>query len=146
VEKALQDIREAHGPLVADAWDVVDKIHDPVYQRNLLDALADLDALLPQQDVAARDFAHHPRDAQKKAKLDELNRNIAQDLETISDALADAASAHAHPAHAVAPEVVRLAESEKALAHEVAATAKATPPGFYPLPTFCKLKCIYQII
>lgn len=132
VEQTLKDIHNVHEPLASDAWDVVDKIHDPVHQHNLQDALADLDALLPQQDAAARDLAHNPRDSQKKGKLDELNRDIARDLDTVSDALADAAAEHTQPVFAVDPEVVRLAEKEKDLSHEVAAAATATPPGDVP--------------
>jgi hypothetical protein len=132
VDQTLKDIHEEHAPLASEAWDVAEKIQDPVHQHNLLDALADLDALLPQQDSAARDLSNNPRDAQKKAKLDELNRDIARDFDTVSDALTEAASANAPPASAIDPEVVRLAEQEKDLAQSVAAAATSTPPGDVP--------------
>lgn len=131
VDHTLKEIQDEHAPLAADAWDVVNTIHDPIYQHNVIDALSELDALLPQQDAAARDYAHNPRDAQKKGKLEALTRDIAQDLDIVSDALADAA-AHAQPAASVNPEVVRLAEKEKELAQEVASAASSTPPGDVP--------------
>jgi hypothetical protein len=53
----------------------------------VLDALADLDALLPQQEAAARDLVHNPRDTAKKNKLDALNKQIAKDLDTIDGEL-----------------------------------------------------------
>lgn len=132
VDQALKDLHDEHTPLAADTWDVVEKIHDPILQHHVLDALAELDALLPQQDTAARDLAHHPKDVQKKGKLDDLNRDIARDLDTVSDALADAASAYDQPTSSVDPEIARLAEKEKELAHEVASAATSTPPGDVP--------------
>ena len=78
------------------------------------------------------DLAHNPRDAQKKGKLDELNRDIARDFDIVSDAMADAASTHTQPATSVDPAVVCLAEKEKKLVHQVAAAALATPAGDVP--------------
>ena len=52
--ETLKDIHDVYAPLATDAWGVVGKIHDPIFQHHVLDALYDLDALLPQQDKAAR--------------------------------------------------------------------------------------------
>ena len=57
-------------------------------KQRVLDALADLDALLPQQEAAARDLVHKPRDDTKKSKLDALNKQIAKDLDVVNSELA----------------------------------------------------------
>ncbi len=59
-----------------------------------MEALQDLDALLLQQESAARDFARNPRDSSKKAKLDDTNRRIARDLDAITAGF-DGAAANA---------------------------------------------------
>lgn len=96
--------------------------------HNILEALNDLDSLLPQQEAAARDLAANPRDAQKKTKLDGINKKIAHDMDTVSDGLAYASKA----TPTSYPEIARLAEHEKALAQEVAAAAIASPAGDVP--------------
>jgi hypothetical protein len=59
----------------------------------VLNAVAELDSLLPQQEQAARDLARAPRDGAKKAKLDGLNDRIGRNFDFLSDALAAAAAA-----------------------------------------------------
>lgn len=124
-------MHDEYEPFSANAYNAADTISDPVRHHNLLEALNDLDSLLPQQDAAARDLAANPKDARKKGKLDEINKNIARNMDVVSDALSSAANAL--PASSVVdPEVARLAEREKALAQEVAAAAVATPAGDVP--------------
>jgi hypothetical protein len=132
VDQALKDLHDTQEPLSSSAHNAASQIHDPAHQQKVLEALADLDSLLPQQEAAARDLARNPRDAQKKGKLDDINRNIARDLDVVSDSLADAASANTPPISSVPPEVARFAEKEKELANEVAAAASSTPPGDVP--------------
>lgn len=92
VDQALQDIRDSHGPLRSKAKNLAAKAPPPQKQQ-ILDALADLDSLLPQQETAARDLARTPRDPAKKTKLDGLNDQIGKDLDQLSGALAAAAAA-----------------------------------------------------
>jgi hypothetical protein len=92
VDQALKDIRESHAPLKAKAKGLAAK--SPTQQAQpILEALADLDALLPQQEQAARDLSRTPRDPAKKSKLDGLNDRIGKDFDFLSGALAAAAAA-----------------------------------------------------
>jgi hypothetical protein len=65
---------------------------DSKRKTQVLDALRDLDALLPQQEEAARDLARNPRDTGKRAKLIDLNKKMEKDLEDLAGALGEAAA------------------------------------------------------
>ena len=65
------------GPLISKSRAAAAQLPTASKQR-VLDALADLDALLPQQQNAARELAQNPRDSTKKNKLDAVNKQIAQ--------------------------------------------------------------------
>lgn len=92
VEQALKDIKDSHLPLKSKAKSLAARA--PADRAlPILNAVAELDALLPQQEQAARDLARAPRDGAKKAKLDGLNDKIGRDFDFLSDALAAAAAA-----------------------------------------------------
>lgn len=87
-----------------------------------------MDALLPQQEAAARDLARTPKDGAKKAKLDDLNRKIARDLETVADALAGQDEGPHTGTHAVDPELNKLITKEKeGVSKAEDAAAKGSP-------------------
>lgn len=92
VDQALRDIKDSHAPLRSKAKSVAAN-SPPQRAQPILEALADLDALLPQQEAAARDLANNPRDQAKKGKLGVLNDKIGKDFDFLSDALAAAAAA-----------------------------------------------------
>lgn len=87
VDQALRDIRDTQGPLLAKSRAAAAHLPSPATKQRVLEALGDLDALLPQQENAARDAARNPRDAAKKNKLEALNRDIARNLDIVDDAL-----------------------------------------------------------
>jgi hypothetical protein len=88
VDQALRDIRDTQTPLISKSRAAASNL-PPQPKQRVLDALADLDSLLPQQEAAARDLARNPRDAAKKNKLDAVNKQIAKDLDIVNDALGD---------------------------------------------------------
>lgn len=94
VDQALRDIKDTQGPLLSKSRAVAAHLPPPSKQR-VLDALADLDALLPQQENAARDAARNPRDAAKKNKLEGLNKEIAKKLDVVNDAFGDESTSDA---------------------------------------------------
>ena len=91
VDAAIRDIKESHKPLASKARNAAQAMPDSKRKTQVLDALKDLDALLPQQEDAARELARNPRDAGKRAKLAELNQRIGNDLDELAGALGDAA-------------------------------------------------------
>lgn len=94
VDQALRDIKDTQGPLLSKSRAAAAHLPPPSKQR-VLDALADLDALLPQQENAARDAARNPRDAAKKNKLEGLNKEIAKKLDVVNDAFGDESTSDA---------------------------------------------------
>ena len=86
VDQALRDIKDTQGPLLSKSRAAAAQL-PPQSKQRVLDALADLDALLPQQEAAARDLVHNPRDATKKSKLDAFNKQIAEDLDIVNSEL-----------------------------------------------------------
>lgn len=92
VDQALKDLRDTQGPLLSKSRAAVSQL-PPHHKQRVLDALKDLDSLLPAQETSGRDLARNPRDPAKKAKLEDVNRRIGKGLDAISDSFADAAGA-----------------------------------------------------
>ncbi len=81
----------------------------PRAQQRALNALKELDALLPAQEAAAKDLARNPRDPSKKGKLSDLNAKIARNLDTLAEVFGAAAG----PGVADEEEIRQLVEKEK---------------------------------
>jgi hypothetical protein len=128
VEQAIKDLNSTHRPLASKARKAAQKLPQSDKEK-VLAALADLDALLPEQEAAARDLARTPKDGAKKAKLDDINRQIGRDLETVADVLAaEDGGGHQAGTHAVDPEINKLITKEKeATSKAEDAAAKANP-------------------
>jgi hypothetical protein len=134
VEQALKDLQGTHRPLASKARKAAEKMN-PADKTRVLDALADLAAALPEQEAAARDLARTPKDPATKGKLENVNRRIARDVETLADALAAAEGAGAPGARAGAagslpidPEINKLIAKEKEGASQVEDAALTPSP------------------
>lgn len=137
MDQALKDIKDSHVPLRSKAKSLAAKA-PPQQAQPILEALADLDALLPQQEAAARDLSRTPRDQAKKGKLDTLNDRVAKDFDFLSDALAAAAAAaiselgdpyQSHISPHLDPEVQQLIEKAKQDASNAEAVAFKPSPS-----------------
>lgn len=135
VEQALKDLHGTHRPLASKARKAAEKMRNPADKARVLDALADLAAALPEQEAAARDLAKTPKDSSKKGKLEDANRRVARDLETLADALAAAEDEGAHGVHGAAgshpvdPEINKLIAKAKEAATKAEDAAIAASPS-----------------
>ena len=93
-----------HQPFASKARKAAQKLPHNEKDR-VLAALADLDALLPEQAAAARDLARTRHDAGKRAKLDDVNRQIGRNMESVADLLAADNGGAQAGTHAVDPEI-----------------------------------------
>lgn len=91
VDAALRDINDEFRPLAQRSRKAAQRTDDPETQKRIERALNDVSAAIPAQQEAARELARNPKDPAKKAKLDDVNNRIANDLDALTDALADAA-------------------------------------------------------
>lgn len=135
VDQALKDLHGSHRPLASKARKAAEKMN-PAEKVRVLDTLADLSSALPEQEAAARDLVRNPKDPSKKAKLEEANRRVARDLETLADALAAAEDSGAQVKHGAAagsypvdPEINKLITKEKQAASKAEDAAVAGSPS-----------------
>ena len=68
VDQALKDLQSTHRPLASKAHKAAEKMPQSEKERTLA-ALADLDALLPEREAAARDFCEDTERFVQKSEI-----------------------------------------------------------------------------
>lgn len=112
VDQALRELKDVHSPLTSRARNAAES-REPAHKNRVLDALRDLDDLLPQQESAARDYARNPRDSTKRAKVEEINSRIGNDLDAISAALAGESGGEGSAPESLRDSAVQVKEHAK---------------------------------